>query len=72
MQNINARVVSSQRELKDLSSQLETIATEQSIGNKEVTRAAQSIEDAVQVVAENTRLLQDQIEEIARQAEKIR
>ncbi|WP_411823116.1 methyl-accepting chemotaxis protein [Leptospira sp. 'Mane'] len=72
MQNINARVVASQRELKDLSSQLETIATEQSLGNKEVTRAAQSIEDAVQVVAENTRLLQDQIEEIAKQAEKIR
>jgi methyl-accepting chemotaxis protein len=72
MQNLNSRVVSSQMELKDLSSQLEIIAKEQSLGNQEVMRAAQSIEDAIQVVADNTRILQDQIEEIAQQAEKIR
>ncbi len=72
MQNLNARVVSSQVELKNLSSQLEIIANEQSLGNQEVMRAAQSIEDAVQVVADNTRILQDQIAAISDQAEKIR
>ncbi|MDZ4727511.1 MAG: methyl-accepting chemotaxis protein [Leptospira sp.] len=72
MQNLNARVVSSQRELKELSSQLEIIAKEQSLGNQEVMRAAQSIEDAVQLVANNTRTLQDQIQEISEQSEKIR
>ncbi|MDF3818371.1 methyl-accepting chemotaxis protein [Leptospira sp. 96542] len=72
MQNINTRIVASQKELKQLSSQLETIASEQSMGNKEVTRAAESIEEAVQIIAENTKELQNQIEEIATQAEKIR
>ncbi len=72
MQSLNARVVSSQKELKDLSSQLEIIAKEQSLGNQEVMRAAQSIEDAVQVVADNTRILQDQIQSISLQTEKIR
>lgn len=72
MQNLNSRVVSSQKELKQLSAQLETIAKEQSLGNQEVMRAAQTIEDAIQVVADNTRILQEQIVEIANQSEKIR
>lgn len=72
MQDLNTRVVSSQKELKQLSSQLETIAKEQSLGNQEVMRAAQSIEDAVQVVASNTKTLQDQIQQISEYSEKIR
>lgn len=72
MQSLNSRVVSSQKELKQLSAQLETIAKEQSMGNQEVMRAAQTIEDAIQVVADNTRILQEQIQEIANQSEKIR
>lgn len=72
MQSLNSRVVSSQKELKQLSAQLETIAKEQSMGNQEVMRAAQTIEDAIQVVADNTRILQEQIQEIASQSEKIR
>jgi methyl-accepting chemotaxis protein len=71
LQSLNARVVSSQNELKELSSQLETIAKEQNIGNQEVMRAAQSIEDAVQVVAENTRVLADHIEDIQNLAHSI-
>lgn len=72
MQRLNARVVESQKELKDLSSQLETIANEQSLGNREVMRAAQSIENAVQVVAENTRVLAEHIEDIRTLANRIR
>ncbi|TGM58218.1 methyl-accepting chemotaxis protein [Leptospira vanthielii] len=72
LQRLNARVVESQKELKDLSSQLETIANEQSLGNREVMRAAQSIENAVQVVAENTRVLAEHIEDIRTLANRIR
>ncbi len=72
MQSLNSRVVSSQKELKELSSQLETIASEQTLGNKEVMAAAQNIEDAVQLVAENTRVLREHISEIASLAEKIK
>lgn len=71
LQRLNARVVESQKELKELSSQLESIANEQSVGNQEVTRAAQSIEDAVQVVAENTRVLAEHIEDIQTLANRI-
>ncbi|MBM9591812.1 methyl-accepting chemotaxis protein [Leptospira sp. 201903075] len=72
LQRLNARVVESQKELKDLSSQLETIAKEQSLGNQEVMRAAESIEDAVQVVAENTRVLSEHIEDIQTLANRIK
>lgn len=72
LQRLNARVVESQKELKELSSQLESIANEQSVGNQEVSRAAQSIEDAVQVVAENTRVLAEHIEDIQDLANRIR
>ncbi|MCW7481348.1 methyl-accepting chemotaxis protein [Leptospira kanakyensis] len=72
LQRLNARVVNSQKELKDLSSQLETIAKEQSLGNQEVMRAAESIEDAVQVVAENTRVLSEHIEDIQDLANRIK
>ncbi|TGL03300.1 methyl-accepting chemotaxis protein [Leptospira bouyouniensis] len=72
MQKLNARVVESQKELKDISSQLEIIAKEQSIGNREVMRAAQNIEDAVQVVAENTRVLAEHIEDIQVLANRIK
>ncbi|TGM77160.1 methyl-accepting chemotaxis protein [Leptospira levettii] len=72
LQKLNARVVDSQKELKDISSQLETIAKEQSIGNQEVMRAAQNIEDAVQVVAENTRVLAEHIEDIQVLANRIK
>lgn len=72
LQRLNARVLNSQKELKELSSQLETIAKEQSLGNQEVMRAAQSIEDAIQVVAENTRVLSEHIEDIQSLANRIR
>ncbi|TGM81541.1 methyl-accepting chemotaxis protein [Leptospira mtsangambouensis] len=72
LQRLNARVLDSQKELKELSSQLETIAKEQSLGNQEVMRAAQSIEDAIQVVAENTRVLSEHIEDIQSLANRIK
>ncbi|MCG6141315.1 methyl-accepting chemotaxis protein [Leptospira mtsangambouensis] len=72
LQRLNARVLNSQKELKELSSQLETIAKEQSLGNQEVMRAAQSIEDAIQVVAENTRVLSEHIEDIQSLANRIK
>lgn len=72
LQRLNARVLDSQKELKELSSQLETIAKEQSLGNQEVMRAAQSIEDAIQVVAENTRVLSEHIEDIQGLANRIK
>lgn len=72
LQKLNGRVVESQRELKAISSQLESIAKEQSIGNREVMRAAQSIEDAIQVVAENTRVLSDHTLDIQDLANRIK
>jgi methyl-accepting chemotaxis protein len=72
LQSLNTRVVASQKELKELSAQLETIAKEQMLANQEVMQATQTIEDAIQVVAENTRTLQEHIFSISEQAEKIR
>ncbi|MCG6152149.1 methyl-accepting chemotaxis protein [Leptospira bandrabouensis] len=72
LQELNARVLKSQKELKDLSSQLESIAKDQTLGNKEVMRAAQSIERDVQVVAENTRVLAEHIEDIQDLANRIK
>ncbi|PJZ46075.1 methyl-accepting chemotaxis protein [Leptospira brenneri] len=72
LQKLNARVIGSQKELKELSSQLETIAKEQTLGNQEVMRAAESIEDAIQVVAENTRVLSEHIEDIQTLANRIK
>ncbi|EMJ86191.1 methyl-accepting chemotaxis protein [Leptospira meyeri] len=72
LQRLNARVLESQKELKVLSSQLESIAKDQSLENKEVMRAAQSIERDVQVVAENTRVLAEHIEDIQGLANRIK
>ncbi len=72
MQSLNSRVVASQKELRELSAQLETIAKEQMIANREVMEATQSIENTIQEVAENTRILQEQIFSISELANRIR
>ncbi len=72
LKNLNERVVNSQAELKELSSQLETMTKEQTLGNNEVMRASQSIEESIQVVAENTRVLALHIEEIQNMAHRLK
>ncbi|MDX1960965.1 MAG: methyl-accepting chemotaxis protein [Leptospiraceae bacterium] len=72
MQSLNSRVVSSQKELKELSAQLETIANEQALANKEAMLGTHSIEEAIHIVVENIKILQEQIFSIAQTAEKIR
>jgi len=69
---LNSRMIDALRELGNISSQLSVVASEQKSGNNEVTKALQVIEQAIQLVAENSKELQDQIEKLTKEADSLR
>ncbi|BDA79591.1 hypothetical protein LPTSP3_g25210 [Leptospira kobayashii] len=69
---LNSRMIEALRELGNISSQLSVVASEQKSGNNEVTKAIQVIEQAIQLVAENSKELQDQIEKLTKEADSLR
>ncbi|TGN19265.1 methyl-accepting chemotaxis protein [Leptospira idonii] len=68
---LNSRMIDALRELGNISSQLSIVANEQKIGNEEVTKAIQVIEQAIQLVAENSKELQEQIEKLTKEADSL-
>lgn len=70
--DLNSRMIVTFRELGNISNQLATVANEQMIGNTEVTKAIQVIEQAITLVADNSKELQEQIEKLNKEAESLR
>jgi len=69
---LNSRMIDAFRDLGNISNQLAKVSNEQVIGNNEVTNAIQVIEQAITLVAENSKELQEQIEKLNKEAESLR